>query len=191
MKINKILEAVSANTGIPIREIKGGSRASEVVAARRKFSIEAHNAGYTQVQIAKTIKRDRVTVSHYLKTKGWVDYYKVDSVDPLDLVGFRVSVQQCKEDVRRIVTCINEIVGYNRREALKKKNTDYAYNLGKAVMFFWLRNNYSYMTMASATGYSKQRLAYYYKEFIINPEARAFEQLLKTYYKKEHGVEYK
>lgn len=62
--VNKIAEAVAAETGVGIREIYGKRRTKRVVEARQLVMFIATQHGLTTHQIGGALNRDHSTVSH-------------------------------------------------------------------------------------------------------------------------------
>jgi chromosomal replication initiation ATPase DnaA len=62
--VRRVVEAVSANTGISVADIKGNRRFASIAAARQLVYFVAHKNGATIPAIAFAMNRDVSTVVH-------------------------------------------------------------------------------------------------------------------------------
>lgn len=68
LEIERLAEAVSARSGVPLISLRSRSKARRVVSAKRELAQEAIRSGYPQQAVALWLNTTRTTVSNYLVT---------------------------------------------------------------------------------------------------------------------------
>lgn len=66
-QVRRVLNEVSAETGVPVRAITGPSRTPEVVAAREKASVRLHALGMSFAAIGRVLRKDHTTVLAHIR----------------------------------------------------------------------------------------------------------------------------
>ena len=68
--IAQIASRVSAETGLPVKEIMGKRRTAPVAAARAAVMFEARQLGFSYPLIGRLVKRDHTTAVHAVKSEA-------------------------------------------------------------------------------------------------------------------------
>ena len=68
-RVLELIDAVSAETGIPAKQIRGRCRKAHIVRARQIVMYEARQLGLSYPQIARAMGKDHTTIIHGVRAE--------------------------------------------------------------------------------------------------------------------------